>query len=140
MKMLTLWEPWATAIAMEYKHYETRSWPAPKNLIGGIVGIHASKKKTNKLRQVVDRLGEWFPDEFNYLYYDDLPFGCVVAACRLVACHHTEDLHNLSDLEFALGDYSDGRYAWELQVIKRPDKPIPATGKQGIWDWNNDER
>jgi len=137
MKMITLWEPWASAIALGYKHYETRSWPAPRHLIGGIIGIHAGKNKTNQFRQITNNLADWFPDEFNYLYYDDLPFGCIVAACRLVACHRTEDLKNLSELEYSLGDYTPGRYAWELKLIKLPDKPIPATGKQGIWEWTN---
>ena len=137
MKMITLWEPYASAIALGYKRYETRSWTTNYR---GIIGIHASKKKTGELRQRVDYLADWFPDEFSYLYYDDLPFGCVVAACRLVACHRAEDVRNkIPELEFALGDYSDGRYAWELELVKLPDKPIPAVGKQGLWNWEGAE-
>lgn len=138
MKMLTLWEPWASAIALGYKRYETRSWPAPAGLIGQPIGIHASKKKTEDLRWKLEALADWFPEQFNFLYYDDLPFGCVVAACKLVGCYPTEKMHGLSELEAALGDYSPGRFAWELELIKLPDKPIPATGKQGIWEWTNE--
>jgi hypothetical protein len=136
MKMITLWEPWASAIALGYKHYETRSWPAPKSLIGKPLGIHASKKKSEDLRWQLEALTDWFPEQFNHLCYDDLPFGCVVAACQLVACHPTEKMRGLSELEAALGDYSPGRFAWELELIKLPDKPIPVKGKQGIWEWD----
>jgi hypothetical protein len=41
MKALTLWQPWATAIALGLKHYETRTW-----FVGyrGDLAIHAAKK------------------------------------------------------------------------------------------------
>ena len=33
------------------------------------------------------------------------------------------------------GDYSPGRFAWVLQNPVMFDKPIPARGKQGWWEW-----
>ena len=42
IKALSLWQPWASAIAVGYKHYETRSW---KTDYRGWLGIHAAKTK-----------------------------------------------------------------------------------------------
>lgn len=47
----------------------------------------------------------------------------------------TEDfIARLSPTEIALGDYSPGRYAWEFSGL-HPIDPIPASGKQGLWNW-----
>jgi hypothetical protein len=43
LPMLTLWEPWATLIAVGAKTIETRSWAAPPGLIGERIGIHAGR-------------------------------------------------------------------------------------------------
>lgn len=37
------------------------------------------------------------------------------------------------------GDYSPGRFAWLLADIKPLPEPIPAKGKQGLWNWTPDE-
>ena len=36
------------------------------------------------------------------------------------------------------GRYSPGRFAWVLQNPVMFDKPIPARGKQGWWNWEGD--
>lgn len=46
-----------------------------------------------------------------------------------------EYLSTLPDTEKALGDYSLGRYAWELRNIKELPEPIKAKGQQGLWNW-----
>lgn len=35
------------------------------------------------------------------------------------------------------GDYRPGRFAWLLRNIERADEPIPAKGKQGLWEWRS---
>lgn len=35
------------------------------------------------------------------------------------------------------GDFSPGRYLWLLEDIEPVDPPIPATGRQWIWDWQD---
>lgn len=39
--------------------------------------------------------------------------------------------------EYICGEYSLGRYAWKLSNIKVLDKPIPAKGNLGIWNYND---
>jgi len=34
------------------------------------------------------------------------------------------------------GDFRPGRWAWLLADIKPLDEPVPAKGKQGIWEWD----
>lgn len=36
------------------------------------------------------------------------------------------------------GDFSPGRFAWILSDIK-PVDPVPAKGRQGLWDWEEGE-
>ena len=64
-------------------------------------------------------------------------YGEVIATAELVACHliTEEYLSTLPDTEKALGDYSLGRYAWELRNVKELPEPIKAKGQQGLWSW-----
>lgn len=41
MKAITLWQPWATLIAIGAKRIETRNWRAPASLNGQWIAIHA---------------------------------------------------------------------------------------------------
>lgn len=37
--------------------------------------------------------------------------------------------------EFPLGDFTPGRFAWLLDNVRMLDEPIPAKGRQGLWEW-----
>lgn len=39
--------------------------------------------------------------------------------------------------ERSFGDYTPGRYAWELTCVLRLPQPIPAKGAQGLWNWTD---
>lgn len=41
--------------------------------------------------------------------------------------------------EIALGDWTPGRYAWELANVKILQEPIPVKGKQGLWNWESEQ-
>lgn len=43
MRGITVQEPWASAIAFQGKDVENRTWPAPEQLFGKIILIHAGK-------------------------------------------------------------------------------------------------
>ncbi|MBA7528369.1 hypothetical protein ES705_20552 [subsurface metagenome] len=58
---------------------------------------------------------------------------------NLVRGHSTLSIRLRKDIdqrELAFGDYSDGRFAWEMELIRRFDPPIPARGHQGFWWWD----
>jgi hypothetical protein len=47
-----------------------------------------------------------------------------------------EDRHPYSDVipELEFGNFSDGRYAWQLHNVVKFPEPIFCRGKQGLWD------
>jgi hypothetical protein len=42
----------------------------------------------------------------------------------------------MSDLERAFGDYAHSRWAWLLADVKPLEKPVPAKGTLGLWEWD----
>jgi len=134
MKAITIHQPWASLIASGAKRYETRSW---KTNHRGRLAIHAGKVWSDDHQAFVDDLRDKFP-RFHVLQNlpSDLPLGAIICVCDLVDCIPVEQIRDqLSPLELELGDYSDGRYAWELKVVKVAPEPIPMAGKQGLWTW-----
>jgi hypothetical protein len=155
MKALTIWQPYASLLACGAKRFETRSWPTQYR---GSIALHAAKKTfdTNlyinrELRSMAEDLG--LPDIYSF---DTLPLGAIIATAELVDCHkiharfgdgHPEIMlmpqeepgnpYNvaITGNELLFGDYAPGRYAWELTNVKPLPEPIPARGKQGIWNW-----
>ena len=51
MRVLPIWQPWASLVAVGAKRVETRHWAAP-NLIGQRIAIYATKKKKSELHLV----------------------------------------------------------------------------------------
>ena len=67
------------------------------------------------------------------------PMGCILATAELVDCIKitSENIATLTPDELVLGDYTLGRYAWKLENVKLLPEPIPAKGRQGLWNWEN---
>ena len=133
MKAITLWQPWASLIAIGAKQYETRSWAARYR---GPIAIHAAKKDPGKL-QISGKFeaarGEL---EKAGLAWCLLPTGCIVATAELVNCWRIgTNTGVVSEKEKLFGDWTPGRYAWELANVQMLPEPIPAKGKQGLWNW-----
>ncbi len=130
MKALSLTQPWASLVAFNAKHVETRSWAT--SYIGPLA-IHASKgfpgwaKEFSKEPPVSVVLGPGF----------DYPLGKVLCIVKLMCCRRTEDVrHQLDDQENAFGDYSDGRFAWFLEFVELIEEQPLATGHLGLWEWH----
>jgi hypothetical protein len=58
MKALTVWQPWATLIAIGAKPYEFRGWQPPRSLLGQRLAIHAGARsvKVAEVRALVRAL------------------------------------------------------------------------------------
>lgn len=139
MKAISLWQPYASLVASGLKTIETRHWQPPRALIGKPIVIHAAKRWTSEEIAITSAFMQRFPSVRAAFHNTlDLPLGAVLVAVKLVACIPSESLINLSDEERAFGNYAPGRYGWKLEIIKLPEKPIPAKGGQGFWDWNPD--
>lgn len=132
VKAISLWEPWATAIAIGAKKIETRSWSTRYR---GPLAIHAANTKDHAEFVWTPGVARAF-QQHGILKPGDLSFGCVVATCTLAQCFRTEAVRDeISDLERALGGYDNGRFAWVLKDVVRLPIALPAKGSQGFWDW-----
>lgn len=145
MKALSLHQPWATMIAIGLKQLETRHWSTNYR---GPLAIHAAQKWTKAQRTFTEEL---FNEDvvghvlrqYGYTAPGQLPFGAVVCTVRLAQVMITEHVvkshwMRVNSVERMLGDYSAGRYAWQLLDLKRFEQPIKAIGHQGFWVWNGE--
>jgi hypothetical protein len=193
VKALTVWQPWASAIAEGIKTIETRSWSTRHR---GPLAIHAGSKMAPGMagpagmfgRYTVDRDGpgeEWYildsdwpgRDQGQHQYPIYLPLGAVVATANLVDVlpihSYTSREPQSPDGRYLLhevggrgvsvlamfdadgtglpthdgrwpdyrddlpwGDFTPGRWAWLLADVRKLAEPIPARGRQGLWEWD----
>jgi hypothetical protein len=129
MKALSLWQPWASLWAVGRKKYETRHWATSYR---GPLVIHAAQKLCI---DIDEGLVEICCDEFGGHWARELPRGALLATCRLINCISTHALTMaVTDEEFAQGDFTPGRYAWEISELKLLERPIPFRGHQSLFD------
>lgn len=158
MKAVTIIQPFATLAALGVKTLETRSWATKYR---GPLAIHAGQKVDKEaclhdpIRRVLQQHGinDW----------RDLVTGVVIAKAVLTDVwsikrpfHHTElSAVHLSSLdqniqkmwgtpemigvrlpdEYHFGDYSDGRFAWQVDDVVQLQEPVPAKGQLSLWNW-----
>jgi hypothetical protein len=147
MKAITIHQPWASLIAIGEKRFETRGWATSYR---GPLAIHAAKyidREACEREPIKSALAE-----HGYTAYN-LPTGAVVATGLLRHCYGVggEDRLNGTAVffgtpmpnaitkvfgnEYCFGDYTPGRYAWELTDVQQLAEPIPANGRQRLWNW-----
>ncbi len=145
MKALTLWQPWASLWACGAKQYETRSWTTSYR---GPIAIHAAIVKPSRLWHLIESIVGAVRKVLRMDDLDDLPRGKIIAIADLVEIHEIKSDALVDEFgtafiggmavsynELLFGDWTPGRYAWEIKNVKMLDKPIPAKGKQGLWNW-----
>jgi activating signal cointegrator 1 len=150
MKALTLWQPWATLVAMDEKRIETRSWSTQYR---GELAIHSAAKLPPKWLGASSRTDP-FRDELADVFavrrdrddrcgkrVDDilrgLPYGKVVCVVRLIQIEEITNFmsEDLPERELRFGNYEEGRYAWHLKLIEVFEPPIAAKGNRMLWNW-----
>ena len=142
MKVISLYQPWATLIAIGAKKIETRSWSTKHR---GRLGIHASAE-----RKYIDMRSKHYVCDKEPFYsilmkhYTNLnepgaiplPRGAIIAICDLQDCIKIEEGLLLKRQERLFGDYTPGRFRWMLgEDVIQLEKPIIVQGKQGLWDF-----
>jgi activating signal cointegrator 1 len=153
VKILSLWQPWATLIALGIKRFETRSWYTTYR---GNVAIHAAKHKMTHVEYLVwlsalelaEENFEGFRHRRDIPLFDNLPLGCVVAISDLHDCFqmisgyepaiNPIEIDSVSELERALGDWRRGRYALEFDKVC-PIEPYPYRGAKGLQNIPSEE-
>lgn len=132
MKALSLWQPWATLIAIGAKQYETRSWAHSWR---GPIVIHAAKSKNGLETMFSTTIFVKTLNTAGYKWIEDLPLGAALCVVDLVDIVKVETIRDvISEQESAFGNYADGRYAWKLANPRRFKAPIPLRGQQGLFD------
>jgi len=159
MKAITIWQPWASLIACGAKKFETRSWATKYR---GPIAIHAAKKDVYSIiNKLPPDVAFYIPCVMKRVYKTDSKIqerlagvqGCIIATAELTNCFHivsnpdfgicasveSQDPYGLryiipSQREMLFGDWTPGRYAWQLANVKMLPEPIPAKGKQRLWE------
>lgn len=150
MKALTVWQPWASLIAIGAKPYEFRGWRVPKSLIGQRIAIHAGTRpvKHEEIADLIIRLRGPYPWttalrpeialpwlEWAHANPKLLPTSAIVATAVIGLCKPAYEI--IGEFGATAGD-SDRREhmnrAWPLTAIEPVMPPIPARGAQGFWN------
>lgn len=124
MKAITIWQPYAQAIALGLKKYETRRWSTKYR---GKIAIHCSVKKLSPdCRALAEKYG--IADKLNY--------GTVIAICDLVDCILMTDdfIKQQSQTELDFGNWVVGNYAWKLNILEILSVSYKIKGRQGLWN------
>lgn len=154
MRAISLWQPWASAVALGSKRIETRHWPAGYR---GPLAIHAAKRRV--LSELIHYGSFW-----NWQgalrgtgasfggpsLHEVLPFGAIVAVVTLADCRPSEsftvgeldtprqpegeygDLYTWTERQ--MGNFEIGRYGWVLTGVRPLLKPLPFVGRQGFFN------
>jgi hypothetical protein len=143
MKALSLWQPWATLVAIGAKEYETRSWATTYR---GPLVIHAARRpdEAAALERAIQTAD--LPVMCPFIEYAvkvyaarpftlPLPLGAALCIVDLVSVVNVELIRDLiSNQEYAFGDYAPGRYAWKFENVRQFICPIAMHGRQRIFD------
>lgn len=155
IKALTLWQPWASAVAVGAKCIETRSWSTNYR---GPLAIHAAQTlaAVREFERQIVMAPYWraalrpalLVDGNPYRLRIDLPYGAIVAIAELVDViragdvvgideRHKHDSHpDAGDWsEELLGDFGPDRWAFILDNVHAIVPPWPADGRQRLWSW-----
>jgi hypothetical protein len=142
VKALSLHQPWADAIALGKKSWETRSW---KTNYRGVLAIHATKAKINAPVEVlVAAYG------YRARLWEGGSSSGIVALVNLVDCKPAEQVRDFLRAGLAsapsfelrdscgrnlhLGYFTPGRWAWTLELVCKIEPAIHCKGHQQIWN------
>ena len=149
MKVITLWQPWASWYALGLKEYETRHWSTSYR---GVLAIHAAVRhltqadrnlsielmaslphaQLNRLKRHLEANNGLYP------YGQILGYGDLPCCKRMVKEEPTEPnpsvigIRSVSNNERLMGNWSEGRFAWQLAVSNPLARGIPFKGSQGL--------
>lgn len=153
MIAISLWQPWASAIAAGLKTIETRSWRA--ECVGSRIAIHAAKRATPDVRDFwLHRAKQQGPAALEGFAgigirdWCDMPLGAIVATADLVSVETTAKLVESGKVRAESGEFFWGnfapvddqsgrpRYGWQLANVTPLKVPAPCKGWQNFFTWD----
>lgn len=147
MKAISLWQPWASLMAIGVKRNETRPrafsnhndlaicaaklyWRngVPEYAITALNSLYMNRAKLGTKFEAMNSVKD---------VYDALPFGAVVCVVTQNGCVATNDDNgddrSLTPVELQLGDYSPGRFYYPTSNCRPLRVPVAVIGSQGIF-------
>ena len=125
MKCLSLTQPWATLVVSGAKKFETRSWTTTYR---GPLLIHAAKVMP---KSACSFAWDCMMDKRPW----QLPRGAIIGRVVLKNIYPTEEVApTLTSRELLYGDYTPGRWAWELADAEMFEQPIPYKGSLRLFE------
>ncbi|MGO9372711.1 MAG: ASCH domain-containing protein [Syntrophobacteraceae bacterium] len=129
MKAISLWQPWASLMALGHKKNETRGKYTEYR---GPLAIQAAKRivipNDPQFINALQDLG---------LLDQEFPQGAIVGICDLVEVERIGSHFPVNGYEYLFGNYTVGRYAWITENMRKVDPPIPCRGYQWLFDWED---
>jgi hypothetical protein len=148
MKAISMWQPHGSLLTTGAKPFETRGWSTK---FRGPILIHAAARFNRRewlfymafpqyragLAPLIDMrmdfayapLKHWIPRMM-----EAIPRGAFIGMAELIDCIPTEKMTAMQMRRSrGFGDFSPGRFAWEVADVKRFKNPIPAKGHQGFF-------
>lgn len=152
MKALSLYQPYASLIAVGEKTWETRSRRTHHR---GTIAIHATLRTPKEFIRLAETPIFTAAMKRHGLYASTLPVGAIVAVAEITDCITTTewmrkhcritgnpfktfipDPNKISreESEYCFGDYAPSRFAYKLENVRRLIAPVPCSGMQGMWN------
>lgn len=136
MKAISLWQPWASWVANNWKTIETRDHDKFKNLVGQRIAIHAAQK--------VDHLA--FQSRFfikkhtlaglkGFMIEMNRNRGHIICTCLVTDGEWAKtDCRHPPGWDDAAMINTSGKYLLFLNDIVKLNPPIACRGRQGIFE------
>jgi hypothetical protein len=151
-KVLSLWQPWASLVAIGAKCYETRHWntkyrgPLVIHAAQNLVGLREFQAQAFSVYSMLQPV-EGFPlvryamplfRKYGLTFSrvkNTFPLGRAICVVDLVDVLRVEQVRDhISNWERAFGNYADGRYAWKLENLRVFPAPITMPGGQRLFN------
>lgn len=154
IRVLTVFQPWASLIMAGAKPYEFRSKRPPRTILNQRIVIHAAARKIvpGEVRDILRMIAAGGQASAETCLHallaapildralgqgEALPLGCGLGTA---ICGEGRSGYDIAE-EFGAEHVNDSdrddhaNYGWPMTEIEVWDTPVPARGSQGIWFW-----
>ena len=150
MKAISLWQPWATWVALAWKTVETRTHKRLAGLVGETIAIHATARPgpTAEYRRVQAaylaaspymQRNNWENIARLCTHY---PYGAVVATAKVCDFRPLGEADSQAAMIYCGKGFDEDphpqRYGLFLRNIEQVEPSISAKGARGIWHWKRE--
>ena len=134
MRAITLWQPWASLIALGDKTIETRAHDLFKGLKCSRVAIHAGKQFQPGVLEYASRFRRIPREHWSIFHKSQCPVSCIVCTAMVLDARWLTEADN----EAALCECDESRFGLILTGVLQVVPPAKCGGHQGIWEWSQE--